>query len=92
MKLRFKVQSYQTEAVDSVVDCFAGQIRNDSIRYRIDPGTAAPSLQIKGLGLRGRRPGRDGSGGMRRPAGQKRNEMSISLLLYPNGAPGRQTA
>lgn len=27
MKLRFKVQQYQTEAVDAVVDCFAGQPR-----------------------------------------------------------------
>jgi type III restriction enzyme len=27
MKLRFKVQRYQTEAVDAVVDCFAGQPR-----------------------------------------------------------------
>ena len=27
MKLRFKVQRYQTEAVDGVVDCFAGQPR-----------------------------------------------------------------
>ena len=25
MKLKFKVQPYQTQAVDSVVDCFAGQ-------------------------------------------------------------------
>jgi len=25
MKLKFKVQPYQTNAVDSVVDCFAGQ-------------------------------------------------------------------
>ena len=25
MKIKFKVQPYQTNAVDSVVDCFAGQ-------------------------------------------------------------------
>ena len=25
MKLKFKVQPYQTQAVDSVVDCIAGQ-------------------------------------------------------------------
>ncbi|HEY1819080.1 MAG TPA: DEAD/DEAH box helicase family protein [Trebonia sp.] len=29
MKIRFKVQRYQTEAVDAVVDCFAGQPRLD---------------------------------------------------------------
>ena len=38
MKLQFKIQEYQTAAVDSVVDCFAGQPRNASARYRIDPG------------------------------------------------------
>ena len=38
MKLQFKIQDYQTAAVDSVVDCFAGQPRNASARYRIDPG------------------------------------------------------
>ena len=31
MRLRFKVQRYQTEAVDSVVDCFAGQPRLDAV-------------------------------------------------------------
>jgi len=48
MKLRFKVQEYQTEAVDSVVECFAGQPKQDGVSYRIDPGkqkpTAAPAL------------------------------------------------
>lgn len=38
MKLKFKVQPYQTAAVDSVVDCFAGQPRKDGITYMIDPG------------------------------------------------------
>ncbi|MCE8525784.1 DEAD/DEAH box helicase family protein [Ruegeria pomeroyi] len=38
MKLKFKVQAYQTEAVEAVVDCFAGQPRSDGITYRIDPG------------------------------------------------------
>ena len=40
MKLKFKTQAYQTAAVDSVVDCFSGQPRNDGISYRIDPGRA----------------------------------------------------
>jgi type III restriction enzyme len=30
MRLGFKVQRYQTEAVDAVVDCFAGQPRHDT--------------------------------------------------------------
>ena len=38
MKLKFKVQPYQTNAVDSVVDCFAGQPMVSGINYRIDPG------------------------------------------------------
>ena len=41
MKLKFKVQPYQTGAVESIVDCFAGQMRNDGIRYQIDPGAQA---------------------------------------------------
>ncbi|GAB3358252.1 type III restriction-modification system endonuclease [Modestobacter lapidis] len=41
MKLQFTVQQYQTDAVNSVVDCFAGQQRVDPVRYRIDPGTRA---------------------------------------------------
>ncbi|MGP5699568.1 type III restriction-modification system endonuclease [Glutamicibacter arilaitensis] len=38
MKLQFKVQEYQTEAVDSIVEVFAGQPRRDGTSYRIDPG------------------------------------------------------
>ncbi|WP_213575674.1 DEAD/DEAH box helicase family protein [Rhodococcus sp. USK13] len=38
MKLQFKVQQYQTDAVDSVVDVFEGQPKHDGIFYRIDPG------------------------------------------------------
>lgn len=41
MKLKFKVQPYQTQAVDSVVDCFAGQPLVNGITYRIDPGRRA---------------------------------------------------
>lgn len=39
MKLKFKVQPYQTNAVESVVDCFAGQPLIAGATYRIDPGT-----------------------------------------------------
>ena len=38
MKLKFKVQPYQTNAVESVVDCFAGQPMISGLTYRIDPG------------------------------------------------------
>lgn len=38
MKLQFKVQQYQTDAVDAVVEVFAGQPKHDGISYRIDPG------------------------------------------------------
>ena len=41
MKLKFKVQPYQTNAVDDVVDCFAGQPMTSGLSYRIDPGRTA---------------------------------------------------
>lgn len=44
MKLQFKIQPYQTDAVDSVVDVFTGQPRRTGISYKIDPGKATPSL------------------------------------------------
>jgi type III restriction enzyme len=43
MKLRFKLQQYQTDAVDAVVDVFKGQPMHDSVLYRIDPGRQIPS-------------------------------------------------
>ena len=42
MKLQFKVQQYQTDAVDAVVETFAGQPKHDGISYRIDPGKVGP--------------------------------------------------
>ncbi len=48
MKLRFKSQAFQSEAVAAVVDCFQGQPLDSGIVYRIDPGRennpAQPSL------------------------------------------------
>lgn len=41
MKLKFKVQPYQTNAVESVVDCFASQPLSSGLTYRIDPGAKA---------------------------------------------------
>jgi len=43
MKLKFKVQPYQTHAVDALVDCFAGQPRAAGVSYRLDPGAAVAS-------------------------------------------------
>ena len=39
MKLKFKIQPFQTSAVESVVDCFAGQVNTAGIVYRIDYAT-----------------------------------------------------
>lgn len=44
MKLKFKVQPYQTNAVESIVDCFAGQPKATGLSYRIDPGRGEQSL------------------------------------------------
>ena len=38
MKLKFKVQPHQTTAVESVIDCFAGQVNSAGVTYRVDPG------------------------------------------------------
>ncbi len=46
MKLKFKVQLYQTNAVEAVVDCFDGQVNAAGIQYRIDPGRAAKGQTI----------------------------------------------
>lgn len=42
MKLQFKVQQYQTDAVDSVVEVFEGQPKYEGVSYRIDPGKVTP--------------------------------------------------
>ena len=42
MKLKFKQQAFQTDAVKAVVDCFAGQPKSQGNKYAIDPGRAAP--------------------------------------------------
>lgn len=52
MKLQFKVQQYQTEAVDAVVDVFAGQPYADGVKYRIDPGRDAAPTLLDDAGLR----------------------------------------
>ena len=43
MKLKFKKQAFQTDAVNAVTDCFAGQPKTEGITYRIDPGKTSSS-------------------------------------------------
>jgi len=38
VKLKFKVQEYQSQAVKAVIDCFEGQSPAGAITYRVDPG------------------------------------------------------
>lgn len=45
MKLQFKVQPYQTDAVDAVVACFAGQPKDLGVSYRLDPGRSNSTQQ-----------------------------------------------
>ena len=45
MKLQFKHQPYQQEAVDAVVESFAGQPKHTGISYRIDPGRAKKGME-----------------------------------------------
>lgn len=51
MKLQFKIQPYQTNAVKSVVDCFAGQPNTSGIAYRVDPGRIAVAGRHVGADL-----------------------------------------
>lgn len=52
MKLQFKVQQYQTEAVDAVVDVFTAQPYADGVKYRMDPGKEAAQTLMEEAGLR----------------------------------------
>lgn len=55
MKLKFKVQAYQTHAVDAVVNCFGGQPKQSPARYQLDPGRGldAKGQAIADLGVDG---------------------------------------
>jgi type III restriction enzyme len=51
MKIKFKSQPYQAQAVDAVVDCFDGQPRQDALRYTIDPGAGPQArMEVAGFG------------------------------------------
>jgi type III restriction enzyme len=49
MKLKFKTQAYQSHAVESVVDCFAGQPKGDNLAYRMDPGRDLSTVEFTGF-------------------------------------------
>ena len=56
MKLKFKKQPYQADAVEAVADCFAGQPSGAGMKYRIDPGRTvdaegqlASDLELEGF-------------------------------------------
>jgi len=46
MKFNFKIQQYQTDAVESTVDIFAGQPSRDGFQYRRDLGKAAAGMLL----------------------------------------------
>jgi type III restriction enzyme len=50
MKLKFKHQSYQANAVNAVVACFAGQPKAPTASYRIDPGKQGSTVEFTGFG------------------------------------------
>lgn len=45
MKLQFKHKEYQSDAVEDVVDCFAGQPKVEGVTYRLDPGKLPSSVK-----------------------------------------------
>lgn len=49
MNFQFKIQAYQTEAVESTADVFRGQPRQDPLRYRMDLGNADWNLLHLGM-------------------------------------------
>lgn len=52
MKLQFKVQQYQTAAVEAVVEVFTGQPYADGVTYRVDPGKETAPTLLDDAGLR----------------------------------------
>ena len=56
MKLKFKHQAYQADAVKAVVDCFQGQPKSNGLKYAVDPGAAShngfvvlPGTEVEGF-------------------------------------------
>jgi type III restriction enzyme len=51
MKLKFKKQAYQTNAVEAVADCFAGQPKREGAIFRVDPGRTVDATGQMQVGL-----------------------------------------
>ncbi len=51
MKLKFKIQPYQTAAVESVIDCFAGQANKSGSKYRMDQGKERNRADVEQISL-----------------------------------------
>lgn len=49
MKFTFKIQKYQTEAVDSLVKCFEGQQFADKVQYLRDKGVIPKVIQAEAI-------------------------------------------
>jgi type III restriction enzyme len=47
MKLKFKKQDFQTDAVNAIVDCFSGQPKITGLKYRFDPGKTVDTKDPK---------------------------------------------
>ncbi|QWD20227.1 DEAD/DEAH box helicase family protein [Polynucleobacter paneuropaeus] len=45
MKLKFKNQQYQTNAVEAVTSCFIGQSPSGAVQYRLDPGNTGNGME-----------------------------------------------
>jgi len=45
VKLQFKKQTYQINAVNAVVKCFEGQPNTSAVRYQVDPGKSIQGQQ-----------------------------------------------
>ena len=50
MKLKFKNQVYQANAVNAVVACFSGQPKAPVASYRMDPGKQPSTVEFTGFG------------------------------------------
>lgn len=48
MKFKFKIQQYQTEAVDNTVEVFSGQPSYAPMKYRLDLGKRSGVMQFEG--------------------------------------------
>ena len=51
MKLKFKHQHYQAQAVAAVADCFKGQPPSSNFSYQIDPGKQAQTSTVAQMSL-----------------------------------------